>query len=82
MLDDILWEWHRWATGWSGVAAYGSCAMFADYRSPRQWGDGGEIADASIHDAKMRAVDFHIIERMENDPTVYSVGLVNDAVRT
>lgn len=62
MLDDILREWHRWAAGWSDVAAYGSCAMFAGYRSPRQWDDGGEIADASIRDAAMRAVDFHVSE--------------------
>ena len=61
-LDGILCDWHRWATGWTGVAAHGACAMFAGFRSSRQWDGEGDIADATIHNTRMKAVDFHVSE--------------------
>ncbi len=61
-LDGILCDWHRWASGWTGVAAHGACAMFAGFRSSRQWDGDDDIADATIHNTKMKAVDFHVSE--------------------
>lgn len=61
-LDEILASWHAWATGWTGVAAHGACAMFAGFRSSRQWDGEDDIVDATIHNTKMKAVDFHVSE--------------------
>lgn len=62
ILDDILTDWHRWGTGWTGVASHGASAMFAGFRSSRQWDGEGDLADGAIHNTKMKAVDFHVSE--------------------
>jgi len=61
LLDEILSDWHRWASSWSGVAVSGACAMFANAKSPRQW-DDEDLLDAAQHNVKMKAVDFHVNE--------------------
>ena len=61
-LDSLLADWHRWANNFAGVAGYGACAMFSGVKSSRQWDSEGEAADASLHNAEMRSIDFHVGE--------------------
>ena len=77
LLDDVLCEWHRWATGWTGVAAHGACAMFAGFRSSRQWDGEDDIADATIHNTKMKAVDFHVSELVPMHRTALQINARN-----
>jgi hypothetical protein len=62
LLDEILSDWHRWVCGWSGVAAHGVCAMFVDVKSSKQWDSECDVTDSSLHNAQMKAVDFHVNE--------------------
>lgn len=60
LISDLLASWHRWASGWSGVAAHGSCAMFTDVRSSRQWDSANDVVDGSLHNSQMKAIEFAI----------------------
>ena len=62
LLDSLLSDWHLWANAFAGVAGYGACAMFSGVKSSRQWDSEGEAADASLHNAEMRSIDFHVSE--------------------
>lgn len=62
LIADLLASWHKWASGWSGVAAHGSCAMFTDVRSSRQWDSANDVVDGSLHNSQMKAIDFHVME--------------------
>ena len=62
LLDSLLADWHKWARGWTGVAAYGSCAMFTGVKSSRQWDSEGDVLDGALHDSQMKAFDFHVNE--------------------
>lgn len=61
-IDDLLCAWHKWADKWSPCAGYRSSAMFTGVKSSRQFDSSGEVADASIHNMQMKAVEFHISE--------------------
>ena len=61
-LDDLLTDWHQWARGWTAVAAYGSCAMFAGVRSSSQWDSEREVVDGALDNIQMRSFDFHVNE--------------------
>lgn len=76
-LDGILCDWHRWATGWTGVAAHGACAMFTGFRSSRQWDGEGDVADAAIHNTTMKAVDFHVSEMQPTHRTALQINARN-----
>lgn len=77
ILDSILCEWHRWATGWTGVASYGACAMFTGHRSSRQWDGEGDVLDAAIHNTQMKAVDFHVSELQPTHRTAIQINARN-----
>ena len=62
ILDDLLAEWHRWASGWQAVATHGASAMFTGVKSSRQWDSENEATDASLHNTQMKAFDFHVGE--------------------
>lgn len=62
ILDDLLSQWHRWAEGWTGVSAHGSCAMFTSVKSSRQWDGESDVIDGELHNAQMKALDFHVSE--------------------
>lgn len=62
LIADLLSSWHKWASGWSGVAAYGSCAMFTGVRSSRQWDSANDVVDGYLHNSQMKAIDFHVME--------------------
>jgi hypothetical protein len=65
LISDLLASWHEWASGWSDVAAHGSCAMFTGVRSSRQWDSANDVVDGSLHNDQMKALDFIV---MEMDP--------------
>jgi len=60
ILDSLLADWHHWASNFKHVAQSGSCAMFTDVKSSRQWQDSDELHDASKHNSTMKAIDFHV----------------------
>lgn len=62
LISDLLASWHKWASGWSGVAAHGSCAMFTGVRSSRQWDSANDVVDGSLHNDQMKAIDFIVME--------------------
>lgn len=62
ILDSLLQDWHIWASNFRHVAQSGSCAMFTDVKSSRQWQDADEVLDNAKHKSTMKAVDFHINE--------------------
>ena len=62
ILNDMLAEWHRWASGYKVVAGHGTSAMFSGVRSSRQWDDSSEVAEGSLHNDEMQALDFNIGE--------------------
>lgn len=65
IIDDLLCAWHRWADKWSPCAGHGSCAMFTGVKSSRQFDSEGDVADASLHNTQMKAIDFHVSEMSE-----------------
>ena len=62
ILDSLLIDWHRWASNFKHVAQSGSCAMFTEVKSSRQWQDSDELHDAAKHNSTMKAIDFHVNE--------------------
>ena len=62
LLNNLIVEWWCWAKGWTGVAGYGTCAMFHDVKSSRQWDSEGDVLDGSLHNSQMKAIDFHVGE--------------------
>lgn len=62
ILDGLLADWHHWSTGYALVAGLGSSAMFRNAKSPRGYESEGEIADATIHNSTMEAINFHVFE--------------------
>ena len=62
ILDTLLADWHCWASNFKHVAQSGSCAMFTDVKSSRQWQDSDELHDAAKHNSTMKAIDFHVNE--------------------
>ena len=62
ILDSLLTDWHCWASNFQHVSQSGSCAMFTDVKSSRQWQDEDEVLDNAKHNLTMKALDFHINE--------------------
>ena len=61
MIDDLLADWHIYASRTAIVSMPGKCAMFAQSQSPRHWDTTGDIDDAHIHQSTMAALDFAIL---------------------
>ena len=64
-IDDLLYSWHRWADQWSPCAGHGSCAMFTGSKTSRQYDSENEVAEVSLHNTQMKAIDFHVNEMSE-----------------
>ncbi len=62
LVNDLLASWHRWASGWSGVASHGACAMFTSVRSSRQWDSEKDVVDGTLHNQTMKAIEFNVGE--------------------
>jgi len=77
MLDDILCEWHYWAAEYRHVAGVGGSAMFRHTKSPRGYESEGDIADATIHNARMEAVNFHVFELQPDWRTAIQINARN-----
>jgi hypothetical protein len=77
IIDDLLLSWHRWADKWSPCAGHGSCAMFTGVKSSRQFDSEGDVADASLHNTQMKAVDFQISEMQEVYRTALQIAARN-----
>ena len=62
ILDSLLSDWHCWCSNFRHVAQSGSCTMFTDVKSSRQWQDADEVLDNAKHNSTMKAIDFHVGE--------------------
>ena len=62
LLDDLLSAWHRWCYGFEAVPTPKVSAMFSSVRISRQWDSEDDVLDSSIHNAQMKAFDFHVNE--------------------
>ena len=62
ILNSLLSDWHCWCSNFRHVAQSGSCAMFSDVKSSRQWQDSDELHDNAKHNSTMKAIDFHVNE--------------------
>jgi len=60
ILDSLLTDWHCWASNFKHVSQSGSCAMFTDVKSSRQWQDADEVMDNAKHNSTMKDVEFAI----------------------
>ena len=73
ILDALLTDWHCWASNFRHVSQSGSCAMFTDVKSSRQWQDADEVLDNAKHNLTMKALDFHINELEPNYRTAIQI---------
>ena len=73
VLDALLEDWHIWCSNFRHVAQSGSCAMFTDVKSSRQWQDADEVLDNVKHNSTMKALDFHINELEPNHRTALQI---------
>ena len=60
VLDQLLQDWHCWCSNFRHVAQSGSCAMFKDAKSSRQWQDSDELHDTAKHNSTMKTINFVI----------------------
>jgi len=77
LLDDLLAEWHRWAKGWQDVSAPKTSAMFSAVKISRQWDSEDDVLDGSIHNAQMKAFDFHVNELQPLQRTALQINARN-----
>lgn len=73
ILDALLIDWHIWCSNFRQVAQCGSCAMFTDVKSSRQWQDADEVLDNAKHNSTMKAIDFHVNELEPNHRTALQI---------
>lgn len=62
IINDLLSQWHAWASGYQPVGRQGACPMFRQARSPRGWDDSSDITASDVHQSTMEAVDFQVGE--------------------
>lgn len=62
LLDDLLSNWHRWASGFSALGSHTVAPMFQGFSTSRQWDAVQDIVESEINGDQMAAVDFHINE--------------------
>ena len=65
ILDDLLARWHHHCKHFSPVPVNGADPMFRDSRTPNHWDTAGEITDAAVNTAQMKALDFHVSEMQD-----------------
>ena len=64
MLNGLLCDWHRWATGYQHVGGINTSPMFRETKAGRQWDTVDQIIDQDIEHSRMEAID-HIIMALE-----------------
>ena len=69
ILDSLLSDWHCWCSNFRHVAQNGSCAMFTDVKSSRQWQDADEVLDSAKHNSTMKTIDFIVMDMEPNHRT-------------
>ena len=75
ILDDLLGDWHVWAQADKLIPGHSKSAMFQSVRASRQWDSENDVTDCSLHNAKMKAIDFHVGELCD----VYRTAICNNA---
>lgn len=65
-LNQLLIEWHHWGRGWQLQNSHRCSAMFQAVKSSRQWDDGLDIAERTLHDSTMKLLDFQVMELAPN----------------
>lgn len=73
ILDSLLTDWHCWCSNFRHVAQSGSCAMFTDVKSSRQWQDADDVLDSAKHNSTMKAIDFHVNEMEPSHRTAIQI---------
>ena len=81
-LDDLLSEWHKWASGYTQVASIGTNPMFRDAKSSRGWDAIGDIVDETIDSARLETVNFCVFELQPDYRTVIQLHARNLAMGT
>lgn len=79
VLNEILAEWHQWATKYSPLPKTRNSAMFADVKTGRGWDLNGETVESELHSQTMTAVDFQAGEMAEPHRTAIHVNARNCA---
>ena len=79
LFDDILCRWHHWSRGYRPIADVGSSPMFSQCKSGRQYETQYEIAERSIEEKTMEAVDFHVYEMPPTQRTAIQINARNIA---
>ena len=64
ILNSLLCDWHRWATGYQHVGGINTSPMFRETKAGRQWDTVDQIIDQDIEQSRMEMVD-HLIMAME-----------------
>jgi hypothetical protein len=59
-IQQLLADWHTWASKTTLSPIAGKCAMFAQSQTPKHWDSTGEIDDDLINQAAMEAIDFAV----------------------
>jgi hypothetical protein len=79
-IDDVLYEWYRWSSGYQEIRSHDSAdSTCRDFRVSRQWMDHGELSD--LVDYEIRKTTGQLV-----DPIISTLGLrhriaVNMAMR-
>lgn len=61
LLNDLLQQWHRWASGYQHVGGINSSPMFRSAK-PSKTREDDEAVDGAIHNATCEAINFQIME--------------------
>ena len=64
ILNSLLCDWHRWATGYQHVGGINTSPMFRETKAGRQWDTVDQIIDQDIEHSRMEAID-HIIMALD-----------------
>ena len=77
LFDDILCRWHKWSRGYKPIADVGSSPMFNQAKSGRQYETQYDLAEKSIEDGTMEAVEFHVYELSPTQRTAIQINARN-----
>jgi len=61
LLNDLLTQWHRWASGYQHVGGINSSPMFRG-AAPAKTRDDDDAVDGAIHNSTCEAVNFQVME--------------------
>ena len=64
ILNSLLCDWHRWATGYQHVGGINTSPMFRETKAGRQWDTVDQIIDQDIEHSRMEAID-HLVMSLD-----------------